>query len=189
MKILRLALPALLAATPALAHTGHDAAGFTAGAVHPLFGLDHLLAMVAVGLWTALRGGRALPGWPAAFVGGMLGGFALARLGLVLPAHETMIAGTLVGLGGAIALGLSAPAWAGAALLAAFGLAHGFAHGLEVSGSVLAFAGGFALATAALHAAGIGLALAAAKLQSRLPLRLAGAGVLLAGVALASGVV
>jgi urease accessory protein len=176
-----------LITTPAFAHPGHDATGFSAGILHPLFGLDHILAMVAVGLWAALRGGRAILVWPVAFVGAMLAGFGLAQFGFVVPVLETMIAASVIGLGTVLALGLGAPVLLGTGLIATFGLVHGFAHGQEVSGSVPAFAAGFAIATATLHAAGLALGVVAIRLSSALPLRIAGAGIALAGMAMISG--
>jgi urease accessory protein len=180
---------AVLMAAPAFAHPGHDATGFAAGLLHPLFGLDHILAMVAVGLWAALRGGLATVAWPAAFVGAMLAGFSLAQFGFVAPALETMIAASVIGLGAILMLGLGAQIVLGCAVIAASGLVHGFAHGQEVVGSVPAFAIGFAVATSLLHSAGLALGLAATRLSSALPLRIAGAGIALAGVAIISGVV
>ncbi len=189
MNKITIAAISVLAATPALAHPGHDATGFAAGILHPLFGLDHILAMVAVGLWAALRSGRAMLVWPASFVGAMLAGFGLAQFGFVVPVLGTMIAGSVIGLGAVIMLGLTAPIALGAALIACFGVLHGFAHGLEVTGSQPAFVTGFALATSLLHAAGLGLGLAATRLSTSMPLRIAGAGIALAGVAIISGAV
>lgn len=180
---------AVLAASPAFAHPGHGAGSFSSGLMHPLFGLDHILAMVAVGLWAALRSGQAMLVWPVSFVGAMLAGFGLAQFGFVVPVLETMIAGSVIGLGAVIMLGLTAPIALGAALIACFGVLHGFAHGLEVTGSQPAFVMGFALATSLLHAAGLGLGLAATRLSTSMPLRIAGAGIALAGVAIISGAV
>jgi urease accessory protein len=186
---------ALLVATPAFAHPGHGqgflGGGFAAGFAHPMGGLDHVLAMLAVGLWAAIRGrmetGRnAMWLWPAAFVAGMAGGFALTQAGLVVPQVETMIAASVILLGGAVALGLSAPVMLGAAAIAAFGLFHGAAHGMELHAAPLPFASGFILASALLHAAGIGLAQLGASLAMRWPQRLAGAGIAAAGLAIAA---
>jgi urease accessory protein len=190
-KLFTTLLAALLIASPALAHPGHGG-GFAAGFAHPMGGLDHVLAMLAVGLWAALRaqaqdGRAALLAWPAAFIGGMAGGFALTQAGLVVPQVETMIVASVVLLGGAVALGLSAPVLLGAAAIAALGLFHGAAHGMELHGSPLPFASGFILASALLHAAGLGLAQMGAALTARWPIRLAGASIAAAGVALAAG--
>ena len=157
--MIRILLPALmLLASPALAHTGHDhGSGFLAGITHPLFGPDHLLAMLAVGLWAGVVGGRALWAWPMAFVGGMiLGGLAGAG-GADLPVVEPVILASVVVVGALAATALRLPLVAASAMLALFGLAHGYAHGLEGTGTAL-YALGFTLATAALHAAGLGMA-------------------------------
>ena len=174
----------LLAATPALAHPGQGG-GIGAGFAHPMTGLDHVLAMLAVGLWAALSGKRAMLAWPAAFVVAMAAGFGLTQAGLVVPQVEPIILASVIGLGAAIALKLHAPIWLGAAAIAAFGIAHGAAHGMELHGAPLTFAGGFLMASLLLHAAGIGLAAMLAQITARWPVRLAGAGVAATGIALA----
>lgn len=171
-------------AGPALAHSGHGD-GFAAGFSHPISGADHVLAMVAVGLWAALRGGAALYLWPAAFVVAMLAGFGLAQFDFVIPHLEPTIAASVIALGAAVAVGLRGPLWLGAAAIACAGLAHGFAHGTEVSGAALPFAAGFALTTSLLHGVGIGAGLLAARLSRPEYLRIAGAGVAVGGLALA----
>jgi urease accessory protein len=178
----------LLLATPAAAHTGHLESGFASGLLHPLTGTDHVLAMVAVGLWAAVQGRSAMVAWPISFVAAMLGGFAVARLGFNLPAHETMIAASLIALGGVLTLRLSASIVMGSFFVALAGFAHGFAHGLEAQGAIAAFAIGFAIATALLHVAGLGLGFAAARL-SQWPIRVAGLGIALVGGGLASGLI
>lgn len=182
-RTMALAAAGMLVATPVLAHGGHGD-GFSAGFIHPFTGIDHVLAMVAVGLWAALRGGRALILWPAAFVAAMLAGFGLAQADVVLPHVEPMILSSVIALGAAVALGLRGPLWLGALGVAGAGLAHGFAHGLEVSGSATTFAAGFALATALLHALGLGLGVGAERLSRPGLLRLAGAGVAATGLAM-----
>jgi urease accessory protein len=179
---------ALFAASPALAHPGHGG-GFASGLGHPFAGLDHVLAMLAVGLWAALRGRGAMLAWPAAFVAAMAAGFAMTQGGLVVPAVETMILASVVLLGSAIALRLEAPVWLGAVAIALFGIAHGAAHGMELHGQPLPFAGGFILASVLLHAAGLGLAALAAAAGRHWPVRLAGAGVAAAGLALAASAI
>lgn len=166
----------------ALAHPGHgpDAvaaqAALAAGFAHPFSGLDHLLAMVAVGLWAAQQGGRALWAWPAAFVALMLAGGALGLAGFGLPAIEPVIGASIVVLGAFVALGARLPVVAGAALVGAFAVFHGNAHGLESPGyGAAAYATGFMLATACLHAAGLLAGLAAARLGAAQALRIGGA--------------
>jgi urease accessory protein len=145
-------------AGPALAHTGvGHADGFAAGLAHPVLGLDHLLAMVSVGIWSAL----AVPAraWvaPFAFVSAMLAGAAAAFLGIALPGVESMIAASVVALGLMIVAGSRLPMMVGVALCGLFALFHGHAHASEATGAVLAYVGGFSVATAAIHLAGVGI--------------------------------
>lgn len=173
-------------AGPALAHTGAGAVhGFGAGLLHPLFGVDHVLAMVAVGLWAGLTGGRARFAYPLAFVGMMVLAGLWGMSGSSLPGVEIGIAVSVVVLGLAIALRATPPLAAGAAACAIFAVFHGLAHGAELpqGASGLGYALGFVLATAALHGAGLGLA---GLLAARAPLlaRVAGGGLAVAGVAI-----
>ena len=151
-------LPLCLFAGAASAHTGHHAvAGFSSGFGHPFSGLDHLLAMIAVGLWAAQQGGRALWAVPAAFVSTMLAGGALAWMGLPLPHAETGIAVSVLVLGLLVAARRRWGVVIGMAIAAGFALFHGYAHGLEMpqASSAALYAAGFTLATTLLHAAGI----------------------------------
>lgn len=153
----------VLAAAPALAHTGHgETTGFVSGLLHPLAGLDHLAAMVAIGLWAGLAGGQRVWAWPACFVAAMLAGALVGWQAVALSGLEIAIAVSVLALGMIIAAGWRAPIALGLALIAAFGLAHGYAHGAEApaDGTGLAYTVGFVVATAALHAAGLTLALA-----------------------------
>jgi urease accessory protein len=175
----------ILILTPvmAMAHPGHDA-GFVGGVTHPIGGADHVLAMVAVGLWAALTGGRALWAMPMAFVAAMVAGGMLGAQGLPFPAVEPMILASIIVLGVAAACALRLPLAVAIAGIAVFGLAHGHAHGAEGGGSG-AFLAGFTLATAALHAAGLVLGLALLRFgQSRLA-RGVGVAVALGGLGLA----
>ena len=176
----------LTSAQPALAHVGAGAThAFAAGLAHPFGGIDHLAAMLAIGVWAALAGGRKIWLWPAAFVAAMVAGGGLGASGVAMPFVEPMIAASLVVLGLAIALAVHAPAWTGAALVALFALAHGHAHGTEAAGAaVLAYGSGFVVATAALHAAGIALAIYGQRLTGLVPVRLAGAATAVLGLAL-----
>lgn len=146
---------------PALAHLNPDEHGsFLAGVSHPLSGIDHVLAMVAVGLWAALLGGRALWLVPAAFVGAMATGFAAALGGVHLPFVEPVVLASVVVIGLLAAMALKMPIWAGMAVVGFFSFFHGHAHGGELGSAGVAFFGlGFALATALLHAGGIGVGL------------------------------
>ena len=189
MKRLGFASVLLAVASPALAHTGVGSVhGFTAGLMHPLTGIDHLLAMVAVGLWAGLVGGRARFAYPLAFVAMMLVAGIWGMSGGQLPGVEVGIAVSVIILGLAIALRAAPPLAAGTAACAIFAVFHGHAHGAELpdGANSLGYALGFVLATAALHGAGLALA---GMLAARAPLvaRVAGGGLVLAGVAILAG--
>ncbi|MEJ0013910.1 MAG: HupE/UreJ family protein [Bauldia sp.] len=180
-----------LAATPAFAHVGVGAtSGFFAGFEHPFFGLDHVTVMIAVGLWAALKGGRALWVWPAAFVGVMLVGGALGIAHMPIPFVEPGILASVVALGLLVALAVDLPVWTGAVIIGAFALFHGHAHGTEVPESVsgIEYMAGFAFATATLHAIGIAAAMTFG-LRFRNLVRLAGAACAVVGVGLMAGVI
>ncbi len=178
-----LAFAALLLPAAAFAHTGaHQTSGFIDGLTHPLLGPDHLLAMIAVGLWAALTGGTARWAYPAAFLSAMIAGGVLGLWGVAMPAMEPMILASVVILGALTALTVRLPIALACAGIVVFGLAHGNAHGLEATSGGLAYVAGFALATAALHALGLGLGLG---LRTPLVARTLGAVTALAGTALA----
>ncbi|MFV3372418.1 HupE/UreJ family protein [Pseudomonas sp. NY15435] len=147
--------------TPAVAfaHPGHGDHGLIAGIAHPITGLDHLLAMVAVGLWAAQQQGAARLALPCTFVGTMLIGGLLGFEGLEIPFMETGIAASVLALGLCVALAVRPPLFLAMGATALFALAHGVAHGLELPdlSSPWLYAAGFVGATAALHAAGYGL--------------------------------
>ena len=193
MKRLLLTLGLVALAGPALAHPGHALpSGFAAGALHPLTGADHLLAMLAVGLWSGFALPRHVWAGAAAFLTAMTAGAALGIAGIALPGVEAVILASVVVLG---ALTLSAragqPAWrtlAALAAIAGFALFHGHAHAAEATGAALAFVAGFLTSTAALHLAGIALARAVAgRRRAGLLQRLIGGGIALAGLYLAIG--
>lgn len=168
MKRLILAAAAALVTTPAFAHLDPEAHGsFAAGLSHPVFGADHILAMVAVGLWAAVLGGRAVWALPSAFVAAMVAGFIASVGGMPLPFVEPMILVSVFVLGLAVALTLRLPVAAAAGLVGAFGLFHGHAHGGELgTAAALAFGAGFAVSTAVLHGLGVAAALAAGRAVS-----------------------
>ena len=144
----------------AVAHTeGVAAGGFASGVLHPLLGLDHLVAMVAVGLWGAFLGRPAIWLLPVVFPLVMAFGGALGIVGVPLPAVELGIAASGVALGLAVAFGWRAPLVLAAILVGAFALFHGHAHGTELPASAnpFAYAAGFVLSTGALHLAGVGI--------------------------------
>jgi urease accessory protein len=180
----------LLAPAVAHAHTGAGAThGLLHGFAHPLGGVDHLLAMLAVGIWAAQRGDTRLWLLPAAFVGTMLVGFVVGAANIALPGVELAILASVVTLGALVALASRAPTVAAAVLVGAFALFHGHAHGTEMGAglSSAAYGAGFVTATALLHAAGIALVFAARRFGARpgpLVARAAGAAIALAGVAL-----
>src|SRR5271169_6458296 len=122
----------LATSSAAFAHPGHNVSGFAAGLMHPLFGLDHLLAMVAVGLWAAQGGGKKIWLLPAAFMTMLAAGAGIAMQWQSLPLVESGIAASVLALGLLIALSLQLPATLSVAITALFGLLHGYAHGLEL---------------------------------------------------------
>jgi urease accessory protein len=192
LKRLALAAAALTAATPAFAHVGvGTTASFAAGFHHPLSGLDHMTVMVAVGLWAALRGGRAIWVWPCAFVGVMLVGGALGMAQVPVPFVEPGILASVVALGLLVALAVDLPVWLGGVIIGLFALFHGHAHGTEVpeTASGIEYMAGFALATAGLHLVGIFAALGLARLNYRAVVRAAGAACAAIGIGLAAGLV
>jgi len=180
--------------TPALAHPGDPGHEFVDGLEHPVFGLDHLLAMVAVGLLAVRIGGRALWAMPAAFLGSMLLGGLSATAGLQLPGVEYGILASVLVLGMLIAATRAAPLSVGAGLVALFAFFHGYAHAAEMvsGGSLGAYAGGFLLSTALLNAVGVlaGLALSrvsVGRLTGGWSLRIAGGAITAAGLLLMFG--
>jgi urease accessory protein len=175
--------------SPAFAHTGVGPVdSFAAGIGHPLNGTDHILAMVAVGLWAVLAGGRAIWIWPTSFVATMLTGFAAASLGLQVPLVEPAIWSSIIILGLLVALAVKAPVPLGGAIAGLFAFFHGHAHGTEVAAaSLVPYAAGFALATVGLHATGIGLGLLAERSRGRVALRVLGGLAVVGGVALIAG--
>ena len=180
---------AVLAAGSAIAHPGHPdslmsiSASFSAGFSHPFFGVDHLLAMLAVGLWAAQNKHSAIWVLPLVFPSMMVVGALLACAGLSLPVAETGIAASVAVLGLLIAFAVSMPVWAGTVVVSLFALFHGYAHGSELPhGSSVAMYGlGFVLATSLLHAAGLGTGLFAGRQMANRAMRLGGIGIAAAG--------
>lgn len=175
----------------AFAHPGLPGdTGFVHGFSHPLSGIDHLLAMIAVGVFAARLGGRALWLVPTSFVTMMVVGGALGMLGLGLPYVEIGIAASVIALGAAIALRRNLPVVLAMTAVGIFAVFHGHAHGTELpaAASAVPYAAGFAAATASLHLLGIAIG----RFGARLPqaaLRLAGGtlaaiGMVLLGAAL-----
>jgi len=176
--------PAVLVPEPALAHSvGNSASGFIAGFLHPPSGLDHLLAMVSVGIWGAELGPPAIWLLPITFPLIMAVGGALGVIGVPLPAGELLIALSVVVLGAFVASARRVPLWVALAIVGVFAVAHGHAHGVELPGAAdaLAFTVGFVLATGLLHLAGIGIGLLARWPSGVLAIRTCGLVVSLTG--------
>jgi len=180
-----LVLFSLVVAPLALAHPGHGPTSLSAGFFHPLTGWDHLLAMVAVGLWAAQLGGVARWALPLAFVSAMALGAAAGIAGFVLPGVNQWILASVFALGLLIACAVRLPLVAGLFLVALAGTFHGWAHGAEMplNTNGVNFLSGMVVATASLHAAGLAAGLIAGK-RSPVLVRLAGAGIVAGGVAL-----
>lgn len=157
---LALAAAGIFLAPSVFAHPGHLAGDFAGGVAHPFSGLDHILAMLAVGLWAGQTGGRSIWLVPLAFVLAMLGGGMLGCAHVPLPFVESGIAASLLVLGLLVAAAYKVRPASGALLVVVFALFHGHAHGAELAGgsSALLYSLGFVTATAALHAVGVGLA-------------------------------
>lgn len=143
----------------ALAHVGQGdiGGGFVAGVAHPVLGPDHVVAMIAVGMWGAQLGAPGIWLLPVTFPLVMAVGGALGALGVPIPGIEIGIAISAIGLGAMILLAARPPLWIAAALVAVFAIFHGHAHGAELppSVNVIAYSIGFVVATGALHALGI----------------------------------
>jgi urease accessory protein len=176
-------------ALPAFAHSGSSSGGFIGGFAHPLFGPDHVVAMVAVGLWGAFLGAPAIWLLPIVFPLVMALGGALGILGVTLPAVETGIAASAVVLGMMVALAARPPLWVAAVLVGVFAIFHGHAHGTELpaGADAVAYSLGFVIATGLLHLAGIAFGLLARWPTGRLAVRAAGGAIALVGLAFLSG--
>jgi urease accessory protein len=150
----------LLASSPASAHTGTGlAGGLASGFVHPLTGFDHLLAMVSVGLWGAFLGRPLIQVLPLVFPLVMVFGAALAMFDVGLPVVDIGVALSVVVLGACIAMSFRAPGWVACAIVGAFAIFHGYAHGRELPSAAdpVGYSTGFVLATGMLHITGIGI--------------------------------
>jgi len=190
-----LAAASLFAAHPASAHisaTDHAHSSFATGLAHPFLGTDHILAMLAIGIWASTLGKRGLIAVPAAFVGVMVLGFLAALSGVSLPFVEPVILASVAVLGLAIAFALPVPPLFGAAIAGFFGFFHGYAHGAEISGAhLLGYGAGFVLSTVVLHAIGMGLGIGAGRLVNatagRWSLRVAGGAIAVWGLLMMAG--
>lgn len=189
LRSLGLAATCTLFALPAFAHGDLHASGFVSGMLHPVLGLDHVVAMVAVGLWGAFLGRQAIWALPVVFPLVMALGAVAGIAGLPLPAVETGIAASALVLGLMVALAARPPLAVAGTLVGAFALFHGHAHGTElpVAANPLAYAAGFVLATGLLHLAGIGFGLLAGSPTGRIAVRAGGGLVALFGAAFLLG--
>jgi urease accessory protein len=172
-------------AAPAIAHGGGDiAGGFVGGFAHPLFGPDHVAAMVAVGLWGAVLGPPALWLLPVAFPLVMAFGGVLGIAAVPLPRVEVGIAVSAIVLGLVVAFAVRVPLALAVAVVSAFAIFHGYAHGTELppGADAIAFSAGFVIATGLLHVCGIGLGLASRWPAGRIAVRFAGVAIAGAGV-------
>lgn len=160
-KLLGLLLGSLLFSfsPSATAHPLHGASSFIEGMLHPLLGLDHVLAAVAIGFWAVYQGGRERWLLPVTFVLVMSLGMGLAGAGLSFWATESLIAASLLVLGLVVARGARWPAGISVLMVSAFALLHGYAHGLEMPAQSpwFTYAVGITLATGVLHVLGFAL--------------------------------
>jgi urease accessory protein len=181
----------VVATAPALAHTGEGTGGFLAGLMHPVFGPDHVVAMVAVGLWGVFLGAPAIWMLPVVFPLVMAFGGVLGILGVPIPGVETGIASSAVVLGLMVALAARPPLWAAAVLVGAFAIFHGYAHGKELpdGANAIAYSVGFVIATGLLHLCGIAFGLLTRWPFGKLAVRAAGGAIAATGVAYLGGLV
>jgi len=185
-----LALAAVAVASPAHAHIiDAGGAGWVQGFSHPFSGLDHILAMVAVGVWAAQIGRPALWVLPVVFPLAMAVGGLLGVAGVPVPGIEVGIAASVLGLGVLIAFQAKPPLVVSVALVALFALFHGHAHGTELpqAASPILYGLGFVLATAILHAIGLGIGFAMRLPKGMTAIRVGGGAIAAAGLALFVG--
>ena len=180
-----ISLAVILFATNAFAHTegAIDDGGLFIGFLHPVKGLDHILAMLAVGMWGAQLGGRALWGLPVAFPLVMAMGGVLGIVEVPLPQIELGIAVSVIVLGTLIAFRARLPLWAAGVIVAFFAVFHGYAHGAELPGAANAipYSLGFVVATGLIHLAGIGIGMVKEIVRGETVLRVLGGMVAAAG--------
>jgi urease accessory protein len=186
-----LAAALLVAAASASAHPGGGVAGgFSSGFMHPILGWDHVVAMVAVGLWGAFLGRPAIWVLPIVFPMVMAFGGAIGLSGLHIPAVETGIAFSAIVLGAVVALAIRPPIPVAAVIVGTFAIFHGYAHGVELpkAADPLAYSLGFVIATGMLHLAGIAIGLVVRWPAGKIAVRAVGAAIAMAGVAFLTGI-
>lgn len=188
-QVLHLAILWSLAGVAMAHETAGNIGGFSSGFMHPVLGWDHVLAMVAVGLWGAFLGGTALWVLPVVFPFVMTIGGALGIAGVPLPAVETGIAVSALVLGCMVLGAVRPPLWLAAVIVGIFAIFHGHAHGTELPGAVspLAYSLGFVVATGLLHLCGIAFGYLIRWPAGRIAVRCGGALVALGGAAFLFG--
>jgi urease accessory protein len=182
----------LIYAGAASAHEGAGiTGGFASGFMHPVLGWDHVVAMVAVGLWGAFLGYPAIWVLPVVFPLVMAFGGALGVMGIPIPAVETGIAVSAIVLGAMVAFAVRPPIWIAALIVGSFAVFHGHAHGTELPAAAnpLAFSLGFVIATGALHLSGIAFGLLVRWPAGKVAVRAGGAVIALAGAGFLTGIV
>jgi urease accessory protein len=188
--VMAIAMISLFATSTAHAHEAEGiAGGFISGFLHPLFGWDHVVAMVAVGLWGAFLGDRAIWVLPVVFPLVMAFGGALGVLGIPVPAVETGIAGSAIVLGAMVAFAVRPAMWVAAIIVGAFAIFHGHAHGTELPGAAnpLSYSVGFVVSTGLLHLGGIAFGLLVRWPAGKIAVRAGGGLIALAGVGFLTG--
>ena len=194
MKIYKIGAVMLFMAASSIAdaHTGAGiSGGFSSGFMHPILGWDHVIAMVAVGIWGAFLGGRAIWILPVTFPLVMAFGGAMGIAGIPLPSVETGIALSAIALGSMVAFAARPPIWVAALIVGIFAIFHGYAHGAELPNAVnpLAYSLGFVFSTGLLHLSGIALGLLVRWPIGKIVVRAIGSMIALAGVGFLTGVV
>ena len=178
---------------PAFAHVSamHSVHGFEAGFAHPFMGLDHLLAMLAVGIWAAQQRGTSLWLLPVVFPLAMTAGAMMGINAMALPFVEPGIAVSVLVLGLLIASTAKLPKFMSVGLVSMFAIAHGYAHGIEMGAgdSAIEFGAGFILATVLLHATGLIAALSANRYLNNAVNRIAGVSIAMVGMFFVSALV
>lgn len=174
-----------------LAHQGGMVGGFTSGFTHPVLGWDHVIAMVAVGLWGAFLGMPAIWVLPVVFPLVMAFGGALGVMGIAVPSVETGIAVSAIVLGLMVAFAVRPPIWIAAVIVAAFAIFHGHAHGTELpsAASPITYSLGFVIATGLLHLCGIGFGLLVRWPLGKIAVQAGGGVIALFGVGFLTGLV
>ena len=180
-----------LTASSALAHTGGNVNGLAAGLMHPISGLDHIIAMVAVGLWGGVLGSEAVWVLPITFPLIMAFGGVLGVLGVPVPGIEFGIAVSGIVLGLMILLTVRVPLWVATVMVGVFAIFHGYAHGAELPRSVdpVVFAVGFVVATGFLHLMGIAIGLVVRWHWGKIAVRLVGLVISALGFGFLSGMI